>query len=52
MEKKCPPHRFPHRLPWQEEVANEKCHVPEGRIKLFFHNMRCWMMQCPYRNWK
>lgn len=52
MKKTCPPHTYPHRFPWQKKVTNEPCHTHKNKIKLFFHNLHCWLFKCPYRKWK
>ncbi|HII15687.1 MAG TPA: hypothetical protein HA362_05225 [Nanoarchaeota archaeon] len=52
MKQCCPPHTFPHVLPWKPKIANEPCHTHKNRARRFLHDFHCWLMQCPYRNWR
>ena len=50
--KFCPPHTWPHRFPWQKKIKNEPCHIHKNKIRLFSHDLHCWLLKCPHRKWK
>ncbi|MBW3014050.1 hypothetical protein KY335_02305 [Candidatus Woesearchaeota archaeon] len=50
MKKVCPPHRFPHRWPWQKKYTNQPCHIHKIKLRMLIHNIHCWILRCPHRN--
>jgi len=43
----CPPHYFPHKLPFGEKIADEPCHIHKARWREFHHNIFCRILRCP-----
>ena len=52
MKKYCPNHTYPHKFPWQKKITNELCHTHKNKLRLWFHNLNCFLLKCPYRKWK
>ena len=43
----CPPHTFPHRLPFSEPITDESCHLHEANWRMKHHIPFCRYLDCP-----
>lgn len=43
----CPPHYWPHKLPFGEKVTCEKCHVHKAKWRMSHHTFFCKFLGCP-----
>jgi hypothetical protein len=48
--KYCPPHTFPHKLPFGEKIKNEQCHIHKNKLRMFHHLIYCKLLKCPNYN--
>lgn len=46
----CPPHRMPHKLPFQKPVTNEQCHYHNHFWRMCHHRPYCWLFCKNYKN--
>ncbi len=47
--KCCPPHYFPHAIPFvQKPVTNEQCHTHSAISHRMHHNFFCKALRCPH----
>lgn len=47
-EKCCPPHTFPHRLPFTEKIDDEPCHIHVAKWRMAHHILYCKIIKCPH----
>jgi hypothetical protein len=43
----CPPHYFPHKLPFGKKICNEKCHFHAAKWRMIHHTLFCKYLKCP-----
>lgn len=41
--KKCPPHRIPHKLPFQKPITGEPCHHHRKKWRMLHHIIFCYL---------
>lgn len=42
----CPPHCFPHKLPFTQPIINEPCHYHRKRWRMLHHIPYCKILKC------
>jgi len=43
----CPPHYFPHKMPFGPKVVDEPCHLHKARWRMGHHKPFCRLLRCP-----
>ena len=44
----CPPHRWPHKLPFfGNKINNEPCHYHKAKWRQWHHCLFCKLLKCP-----
>ena len=43
----CPPHYFPHKLPFGKPITNEPCHFHHRKWGMWHHILFCKYLKCP-----
>lgn len=43
----CPPHCFPHKLPFTKPIERERCHYHSSRLRMIHHIPYCYLTGCP-----
>ena len=43
----CPPHTFPHKLPFSEPIVDEPCHIHGANWRMQHHIPFCRYLECP-----
>jgi hypothetical protein len=46
--KFCPPHYFPHVLPWGKKIMDEPCHFHNAKWRMMHHRLYCKILKCPH----
>jgi hypothetical protein len=46
----CPPHTFPHKLPFAKPITREYCHYHKARWRMLHHILFCKFLKC--KNYK
>ncbi len=46
VERVCPPHYFPHKLPFGPKVTDEPCHYHTASLRMFHHSFFCLVLRC------
>ena len=46
----CPPHYFPHKLPFGEKITKEPCHFHKSKWRMLHHTIFCKLLGC--KNYK
>ena len=46
----CPPHYFPHKLPFGDKITNEACHLHKSKWRMLHHLPYCKILRC--KNYK
>ena len=46
-KKCCPPHYFPHKLPFGRRITDEPCHIPKAKWRMLHHTIFCFL-RCPH----
>ena len=44
----CPPHTFPHKLPFTKPIADEPCHFHKAKWRMLHHRIFCSILKCPH----
>lgn len=48
VDRYCPPHKWPHVLPWQKPVTDEPCHIHTTNWRQYGHHEPfCKLLRCP-----
>lgn len=48
--KFCPPHSFPHKLPFTKPITDEHCHIHSNKLRMLHHTLYCKLIKCPHYN--
>lgn len=44
----CPPHCFPHKLPFTKPIIKELCHIHKAKWRMLHHLFFCKILGCPH----
>tara|TARA_Y100000310_G_scaffold8335_1_gene8909 strand:- start:31 stop:279 length:249 start_codon:yes stop_codon:yes gene_type:complete len=43
----CPPHYWPHKLPFGKKITDESCHIHKKKWRMNHHIPFCKKLKCP-----